>query len=49
MQTSGKQLSKEELERKERQKHDELRRELQKVKQRRLVSWIVFYVHTTII
>ena len=36
--SSGKLVSKEELEKQERQKQEELRRELQKVKQRRLVG-----------
>ena len=38
LESSGKHLSKEEHEKKEKQKQEELRRELQKVKQRRLVS-----------
>ena len=38
MEISGKQVSKEELEIKEKKKQEELRRELQKVKMRRLVS-----------
>ena len=38
VESSGKQITKEELEKRERLKQEELRRELQKVKMRRLVS-----------
>ena len=38
VESTGKQMSKEELERSEKLKQEELRRELQKVKMRRLVS-----------